>query len=375
MNEMELELSRLFNAVIGEPPGQVSVHAVRRRAARHRRLTYVTATAALAVAGSLGVAFASTTTTQHRSASDHKTAARIPAYYFEQTPGNGTTRPPVNTIRSTATGAIAGTFKCPAPSPFPVSAVAAGGSPSSTTFFMACSTATKNHPHRVTGSKIYELTVSRSGHVSALKLMPGGTLAHQVPMDLGASPDGSELAVSDYVSGYRVLVINTKTGRQAVWTADAPGGGELQSLSLSFADRGRELAAFGRVSGGTEMVSVSPAWQGGNLDSGHVVFSGYQDVPSPVAAILSPSGKTVTLGGLDNRAGSRVVSINAVTGKMTRVLLTIRKGGLRFLAEDPSGRFILVVGGYTHNAFNGWIKNGNLVPLPGLRGLPNTETW
>ena len=53
MSEMETELGRLLNAVIGEPPHSVSVSAVRRRAdrtARRRVVTGVAATAALVAA-------------------------------------------------------------------------------------------------------------------------------------------------------------------------------------------------------------------------------------------------------------------------------------------------------------------------------------
>src|SRR5580692_11017382 len=124
MNEMEQELSRLFNAVIGDPPRQVSAPAVRRRAIRRRRISYVAATAALAVAGSVGVAFAAVTTPAHQQAAGHPQSTGLPAYYLEETPGNGHGVQPANTIRSTATGTIAGTVTCPASSPYPVSQVA-----------------------------------------------------------------------------------------------------------------------------------------------------------------------------------------------------------------------------------------------------------
>jgi hypothetical protein len=385
MTETEQQLSRLFNAVIGEPPRQVSVHAVRRRAVRRRRLTYAAATAAIAVAGSVGVALASPTASPHGPASGHPMATRIPAYYFEQIPGDGHNIAAANTIRSTATGTVAGTVTCPAPSPDPVSLVAAGGTSSGQVFFLACPTASKAQPRRLAGTRIYQFTVSRSGHVSGLKPTAGGNLVDQVPQSLGASPDGSELALSEFLPGgslaFRILVINTRTGKRAVWTATPRGGRLLLPGSLSFAGQGRELAVFGSFAcirqschAGYEMVAVSPAWRGGTLASGRVLFSG---TPGPTAAILSPDGKTAVLCVLrtDNRDGPRIVSISAGTGKLIRVLLTIGKGDLDFVSVDPSGRHVLVVVGSSSNAFQGWIDNGKLIPVPGPRRLPLLEAW
>ena len=392
MNEMELELSRLFNAVIGEPPRQVSVQVVRKRAARRRRFTYVAATAALAVAGSVGVALASTTAVPHRQAGDHQqagdyqAAATVPAYYFEEIPGNGHNVQPVNTIRSTATGAVAGTVTCPQVPPYPVNEVTAGSTSSSLTFFMACLIPDPAKPHLVAGTKIFQFTVSRTGHISGLTLAAGGNLVRQVPQLLTASPDGSELAFAENVDGnpdvFKIVILNTRTGKQAVWKATAPGGRQFQPTSFSFADRGRELAVFGHYAcnqrgcpSGNELIIISPAWKGGTLASGRIVFSGYEDITYPEVAILSPDGKTVMLGGLDNRGGSRVVGISAKTGKLTGEVLTIPQGALRWMSEDPSGKFVLVAGGYGNDAFHGWIDQGKLKTIPGPRELPLIEVW
>jgi DNA-binding beta-propeller fold protein YncE len=379
MNEMEQELSRLFNAVIGEPPRQVSVHAVRRRAIRRRRLSYVAATAALAVAGSVGVALASVTVPAHQQATGHPLATGRPAYYFEQTPGNGHGVQPVNAIRSTATGTIAGTVECPLPSPYPVFNVAEAATSSGQAFFMACPTATETHPHQVTGTKIYQFTVGRSGNVGGLRLVAGGTLVHQDPLAFAVSADGTEVAAMVYDAHTRaeiVLVINTRSGEHAIWrTGTAPGGGAFSPRTLSFSDGGRELAAFGNTSHSAEMIAVSPAGQGGSFASGRVLFSGNPGIKVPTTAVLGPEGKTVVVAGLEDNGGSRVVLVNAENGKLIGVLLRVRKGEVHQISEDPSGRFVLFVGGFPRTPLNGWISHGKLIPLPGLHELPNTEAW
>jgi hypothetical protein len=379
MNEMEQELSRLFNAVIGDPPRQVSAHAVRRRAIRRRRISYVAATAALAVAGSVGVAFAAVTTPEHQQAAGHPQSTGLPAYYFEETPGNGHGVQPANTIRSTATGTIAGTVTCPAPSPYPVSQVAAAATSSGQVFYLACLTANQVRPHRVTGTKIYQITVSRSGRVSGFKLVAGGNLAGEVPTAFAASPDGSEIAAAvivPHTNSQIILVINTKTGKHAIWHANtAPGAKIFEPRTLSFADGGQEVAAFGYVPTGYEMVAVSPAAQGGTFATGRVIFNGNPGVNAPSIAVLGPDGKTVILAGLENNGGSRAVKIDAENGKVTQVLLRVRKGDIDLMSEDPSGRFVLFVGGFSHNAFNGWADHGKLISLPGMDRIPITEAW
>ena len=113
MNEMEMQLSRLFNAAVGEPPNQVTPHAARRQALKRRIIACVSATAALAIAGSIGLAVAANAIAPHRVTDSHHAVTK-PKFYFTQDSVSGEkgTHRERGAFRR-ATGAITGRVQLP----------------------------------------------------------------------------------------------------------------------------------------------------------------------------------------------------------------------------------------------------------------------
>ncbi len=83
MNELETQLSRMFNAAVGEPPHRVTAHAARRQALKRRIIACVSTTAALAIAGSIGLAISANAIVPHRVTNSHHTLTR-PNYFFDR---------------------------------------------------------------------------------------------------------------------------------------------------------------------------------------------------------------------------------------------------------------------------------------------------
>ncbi|HUD37362.1 MAG TPA: hypothetical protein VMR14_10725 [Streptosporangiaceae bacterium] len=386
MTEMEQQLSRLFNAVIGEPPRQVSVHAVRRRAVRRRRLSYATAAAALAVAGSVGVALASTTIAPHRQVGAHAQPARPPSHYFE-TVALTKRGQPVNVIRSTATGAITGSIRCPAPPSTQVPLVAGTTTPAGQVFFAACATTFSSHTARIRSTTIYQFAVDRSGQVKDFRPVAGGTLPRVGVSSIAAAPGGSEVAVIVQPDSLklppRILVINARNGQQALWQATKLSRKVgFEPGKLSFAQGGRELAVFGsprclaRGCGKSayDVVTVRPAAKGGTLASGKVILSLPTSAIEPLDLFISPDGTSV-IGCFIGPQITSVVKFDLATGQR-KVLLRLRDVQATAASLDPSGGFILV-GGFTSKSVvvNGWVDHGKLKPLPGTGLAPIYEDW
>jgi hypothetical protein len=386
MTETEQQLSRLFNAVIGEPPRQVSVHAVRRRAIRRRRLSYATAAAALAVAGSVGVALASTTTAPHRQVGAHSQPVRPPSYYFE-TVALAKHSQPVNVIRSTATGAITGSITCPAPPSTQVPLVAGTTTPAGQVFFAACATTISSHTARIRSTTIYQFAVDRSGQVKDFRPVPGGTLPRVGVSSIAAAPGGSEVAVIVQPVNLkfppRILVINTRNGQQAPWQATKLSRKiGFNPVQLSIARGGRELAVYGvprclvRHCGpaGYDVVAVKLTRNGGTLASGKLILSVLPSGIEPRDLFISPDGTSV-IGCFIGPQITSVVKFDLAAGQR-KVLLRLRDVQATTASLDPSSGFILV-GGFTSKnvVVNGWVDHGKLKPLPGTGLAPINEAW
>src|SRR6185437_15195215 len=114
MNELETQLSRLFNAAVGEPPTQVTALAARRQAIKRRIVTCISATVALAVVGSIGLAVSANAIIPHRVTESHPKLT-MPEFYFTEDGASVLDRhaSPELVVRSVATGAITGRVHCP----------------------------------------------------------------------------------------------------------------------------------------------------------------------------------------------------------------------------------------------------------------------
>lgn len=389
MNEMEMQLSRLFNAAVGEPPNQVTPHAARRQALKRRIVACVSATAALMVAGSIGLVVAANAIVPHR-ASDSHPQVTMPKYYFEMDP----TRPlgaSENLMRSVATGAITGRADCPGSRSLTTGAAVDGHQ----TFFIACLTYTKTGTD---DTRIYRFQVSRSGRVSGLRSLPGGNLPKFRGGNMAVTEDGSLLAIVD-LDQPNVLVINTKTGSHSVWRSDAlPGRVYLRPGDVSFARGDRELAIFGtsdcelasRCKLRGEMLVFGLQAKGGTFSSGRPVLNESQ-LTRPArsyiqSAFISPSGTTVTatvntfLAAGGTYPGIRIVQFSLVTGKTLRTLFNPASFKSALITSvDQSGRFVLLKAVKKHDQrpVFGWIDDGKLRPLmpTQIRRVADVIAW
>jgi len=390
MNEMEMmQLSKLLNVLVGEPPRRVTVGAVRRKVAMRRLIAGATATATAAFAVSAGLVISAHALGKH-PVPTAKPRITEPRYYFEEAfgPRGG---PQQEVVRSTATGTITARVSCPGRDPY-LSAVAAAGGEK---FFLAC---LQDNPQGVTtGTKIYRFALTRSGRVTGFGLETGGNLSGLRVGALAASPDGAELAAgvaparSDSITHHLsdIVVINTRTGKHALWHAGHLRGGIRFSFwNLSFARNGGVLAVFGWgrcpmppacKSPIQEMIAVSHPGAGGQIANGRVLFTRSSLTSNRHTwideAFITPDGATATavVSPSSGRAGSSVVQISTATGKLSGVLY--RSSRNLAISPDPSGRFILATTDSLKHPIFGWIDHGKLAPLRPADKVVFMEAW
>jgi hypothetical protein len=333
-------------------------------------------------------------------AAGHGLAAGPPAgppkFYIESGIAPHGARKLQNVVRATATGAITGTVSCP----WAKSTVQDIAAAASQTFFVDCIRFSAGPGSKIIETRIYRFQVTAAGRTARYRLVPGGTFEGQVG-GLAASANGAVLAVGaapPAADASEIIVINTKTGRHAIWRGGVMPGGEIfaggrPSLTVD----GKELAVFGRAhcpkggapgsckSPGEEMRVVSPALAGGKLASGRMVFRESQ-LTNPKngyinGAFIDSGGTTVTapivFGGL---TGSyvEVLSVSVTTGKPLKVEFKLNTGdgfNYRFVSADPSGRWVLFDAGRSSTLMNGWVDNGKLVPLKPTGGFTFGEVW
>jgi hypothetical protein len=377
MNEVELELSRLFSTAVGEPPRRVTLQAVRRKVVRRRIVAGASASTAaiLAVSVGVGVAVSASPAGRHQAAG-HGRHASSQGYYFEA--GNPATF--LGRIRAVATGAIKARRECPRSRPYLNAVAAANGR----MFFLSCSTTAGLR------DQIYSVVVSGSGSVSRLQPVRGGSVgktmnAYSNPQaDMAVTADGSELAFAtgwESLGGYtRIIVINTKTGTHAAWRFRPLGHGKgFGPLALSFARHGSELAVFGLAAGpGAELIVVNHAPRGGSLGSGQVIFRQAElgvtaAVSSVQDAFISPDGATAVVAVNKRLHGSTVYQVSAATGRPLRVLLRLSAEDL-VIKPNSAGRVLFI--GFTRRLrqLNGWIDHGRLIPLKSAADV-RLEAW
>ncbi|HET7014901.1 MAG TPA: hypothetical protein VFI65_13380 [Streptosporangiaceae bacterium] len=370
-------MSRLFNAAVGEPPNQVTARAARRQAIKRRIITCVSATAALAIAGSIGLVVSANAIVPHR-VTGPQAKGTMPKFYFTEDGPSFLDRrhSPEFVVRSVSTGAITGRVHCPGPHPQTEGVAIASGR----TFFIDCRIAS---PQDVSsGIRIYRFQVSASGKISRFGLIPGGNLVGFKGGTLAVTPDGSWLAMEagKVVRGgiFEILVINTKTGASRFWRPDSSGrNGTFEVGSLSFVHGDKELAVSGGIScqdagpkckRDEEVRFLSPATKGGLFSSGkrriitqaQMGGSGEDFITD---AYVSQDGKTI-IANVDGPKGIRVVELPAQGGKITRTLYQLGpKDGSAKMTVDSSGQFIMWLGFGPRNQFFGWIGQGKLHEL------------
>jgi hypothetical protein len=309
-----------------------------------------------------------------------------------------TVQPPV--VRATATGAVTATIRCPWPgAQVAQQGIAASGNQ---TFFMICEKrAQRNNNPVVTGSRIYRFQLTGSGRVSDYSAIPVGALGSHSLDGIAASPDGSQLAVSDGPATVgaassapeNVLVINTRTGARAVWRS----GTEVRSAAdLTFTHNGRDLEFIGlkqcaQDRSGTaceQLRAISPPAAGGQLDSSRVIMPmsalARSAADSIEDVVIEPGGSTLIAAVVHtpsqpHSSTSILVTEYSTTGRQLRVLYQMRTGDgffYRFLSSDPTGRYLLFNAGPTSATVNGWINHGQLIRLKPANGSNVFyETW
>jgi hypothetical protein len=208
----------------------------------------------------------------------------VPRYYVQQ--GFLKASRLATVVRSTVTGAVTATVRCPWGQPGP-----GGGAPVAAeheTFFMICQQ-TIRHGTVVSASRIYRFRLSGSGRIGGYALVPGGSFGGLDTTGLAASATGAEIAatvVPGTAAGSSVpgdvVVINARSGARAVWTASKPVRGKVTFPvgDMSLTANGRELVFLASprcplgkckpTGNGEEVRAVSPAARGGRLDSSRV---------------------------------------------------------------------------------------------------------
>jgi len=366
---------------------------VRRRASR-RVMEAAAAAAAVVLVAGLGVAAARVFGAS--PAPGAMPQAHPPRYYVQQSYPGTSGRPKPVVVRATATGRVTATVSCPQPG----TQIAAQGiaATSNRLFFLDCQKIHTVAPR----SWLYEARLTGSGQISGYSLVPGGVLGPHRFEGIGATLDGSEVAVtlgppalykfSSPSAPADVLVLNTKTGARAIWH----GGPKVFSASdFTFTNNGRELefVSAARCSqakrfGCKELRAVSPATAGGQLDSSRLLLRlsalprSHGEYIEP--AIITTGGSTLTavVQRNPNSVSSQslwVVQYSAATGRLLSVLYRLPTGNgfsYGFLSSDPTGRHLLFNAGPAGGQVNGWIDHGQLIRLkPAYGNFIAYETW
>jgi hypothetical protein len=415
---MDRNLRDLLDLAVGEPPRWVNLEAVRRQAIRRRATqTGFAGLAVIVAAGlALGVSAGTVRSGSPPAQGGHQTAGPPPYYVLQLG-----SRQPLQ-VRATATGKVTATV--PQPKGLNCGEGNAGyAATDNETIFLLCTlwktTATKPArqpgPHRP-ASKIttldtfvYRFGISRAGRVTGFSLVKGSELKGELGDDIAVTPDGSEIAVevtkppktgpfytNTITEG--IFVINLKTGQRALWHTGPYVPGAIQyayASSISFPSGGKELVVqesrchrtrkLINCNGNAEeqVRAYSPAVGGGSLEQGQVLVNR----KSLSDAFINPAGSALTEELLScPKRGICTLTVERLPlrDRHPVILYQTRTGtpfaGVfdRFMAVDPSGRFVIIdaSAGAKDARVNGWIRNGRLVPLSPPNGnAPIYEAW
>ena len=387
MTEMEAQLSKLFTLAAGDPPRRVSVEAVRSAVARRRVTWSAVAAAAVVLVAGAGVAVAGQAREQ-RQVGHPGLPPRVPRHYIVQEMGHVTERLQTQ-IRSTATGAVTASVRCPGPGPGSVSRWLAPADDQ--TFFVACEKQVGTHPSGPV--RLYRFQVTGSGRISGYAPVRGGALTGIWVGDIAATPDGSLVAVQAFTrnttaAGPEVVVIDTRTGRRAVWQPARPVGKiAYPVVELSLTADGKQLVYLAnhtcirgqgapppcRVSSEVRAVTLVPG--GGTLASSRVLLNQSRlkglSLSFITAGVITPDGSAITLavlgnGPTRNSSSVSVLQYSATTGRLLRMVYRMRTGsGYSYgaFAADASGSHFIFDAGTVNHPVNGWIDHGRLIRL------------
>jgi hypothetical protein len=390
---------------------------------RRRRPAWLTPVAAvLGIVLVVGLAFAAGTrlTGSRSSGGPVGGQAPVPRYYVVEGLQGG---PPV--VRSQATGKITGIVPVPKSANAEVDDLVAS-TRSGTFFVMAAAPGSQ-------GQLLYRFRLTSSGRVTGFAAVPGGAMGnHDWAADaIAASPDGSRVAVSfafnwsapgctsaggpcqpgthpDYID-----VITVSSGARSIWRGGTDPA--FSVASLSWTAHSRQLVYLGQTCrefqlnsevcrrGGraAEVRALNPAAGGGRLGSGPVLLRQSARYPYLAQAEISPDGATITAVVLTGRMTSTnkvfdlvpphlsVIQVSRSSGAPLRVLYQRNLGhtgdinqGPDFLqlSQDGAGQHWLLSGGLSCTGqctagFNGWLRDGGLVPLPPAADQELNEAW
>jgi hypothetical protein len=384
---------------VPERPWAAVRPALARRRHKRRAMGAVAAVAVVVLVAGLGLAAARVIGAGPGPSASPR--AGSPRYYVQQTYPGTSGRPTRVVVRATATGRVTATVSCPQPG----TQIAPQGiaATSNRLFFIDCQKIHKvGAKYTVSRSWLYEARLTGSGQVSDYSLVPGGVLGPHRLEGIGATLDGSQVAVtlgpsalyefSSPSAPADVLVLNTKTGARAIWH----GGPKVFSAGhFTFTGNGHELKFVGAARcpqakrfGCEELRAVSPGTAGGQLDSSRLLLRLSALARSPAEyiepAIITTGGSTLTavVQRNENSVSSQslwVIQYSAATGRQLRVLYRLPTGNgfsYGFLSSDPTGRHLLFDAGPASGQVNGWIDHGQLIRLkPAYGNFIAYETW
>lgn len=423
MNSIEDRLADALTAVARAVPEETLRPLIAPPARRHRPVWLAPVAAALGIVLVVGLAFAVGTRLTGSRSSGGPVGAQTPVPRYYVVEGDQGGRP---VVRSTATGEVTATVpvsKAANAGVFDVLASTRGG-----VFFVASAAPGTE------GQRLYRFRLTSAGRVTGFTLVPGGAIGRRywAADAMAVSPDGSRVAVSvaytwtgssttcggpgqqacplgtpqpDYIE-----VIDLKTGARSVWRGGT--GAAFSVASLSWTTHGRQLVYLGqtcsdqklnsevctRYGRTAEVRALSPAAGGGRLDSGPVLLRQTAQFPYIAQAVVSPDGRTITAVVLTGRMTTShgktdvvppdlsVTQLSRATGQLhvlyqrylgQPVRMTLAPDVLQ-LSQDAAGQHWMLNGGVCGSrcgGFNGWLRDGHLVPLPPVHGYEVDQAW
>jgi hypothetical protein len=311
-------------------------------------------------------------------------------------------------IRRTATGALVSRVPSPlASGPTPgtkghmwaASVAAVAGDRK----FVAAYTGVPLHS-TVEQTRLYTFYLTGAGRVTQLSMVRGGVI---FGLDAGSvmsvSPDGSQVALAAYrpvrlgspPSPPAIVVIDLRTGTSGAWGGGlARPGFALSIPSISWTSGDHSLVFLAQwckndFAGGicargphaAQVRTLDLVAGGGRLSAGRVRLGESARYPYIAHALLTPSGKAVTLVVL---GGPYLGKVSPIPQDLRVIQVPLGGGGRPqllyhgvmgphaavFLGSDATGRYLLLAW-----RLNGWLDHGVLRPLAPQGGYAFVVAW
>jgi len=253
-------------------------------------------------------------------------------------------------------------------------------------------------------TRLYSFRITSAGHATRLSPVSGGVISGlDATGVMAVSPDGSRVAlvlarpatVGHWVTPSEIAVIDLRTGARNVWSGGLERSGLMFSIqSISWGPGPGSLAFLAQwcqngIPGGfceagrhaAQVRTLRLATGGGRLSAGRVLLGESVRYPSIVQALLSPSGKALTMVVLHGpyvgkvspqQQSFEVVQVPLTGGGGSRLLYreSVRNQVQLFLGSDATGRYLLLAW-----RLNGWLDHGVLRPLAPGGGTSLVEAW